>query len=154
MIISSRAAGLLVAAACMLVASGCGQPSRTDLRHAAQSATPPEAVVLLQQDAECVEGARFPSCVEIYFRLGHRPLSERLNLFITNAQRHGWTTKRGRSSGGQVTVKIDKGSYNGGAAFWLDRYLRPVDHCNPLSTIHPCADHLSVQWGGHRFPQA
>jgi len=97
-----------------------------------------------------VEGARFPSCVEIYFRLAaHRPLRNRLDVFLANAQRNGWKAQQHGSGGGEVFVKLSKGIYLGGAGLWLDRYYRPDRaHCNPVSTLYPCADHLFVQWKG------
>jgi hypothetical protein len=148
MIARGRLPSLLVAAACLLVASGCGQPSRGDLHKAARSLLPQGATVLLEQDGGCVEGARFPSCVQVYFRLGNRRFAERLNLFIANARQHGWTAEQGTSAGGEVVVKLSKGSYSGGGGFWLDRYYRPTPHCNPVSTIHPCADSFQIQWKG------
>jgi hypothetical protein len=112
----------LGAAICLLLASGCGQPSRSDLHGAAKSLIPPGAIVLLKRDGECVEGASFPSCTEVYFRLARRPLFERLNLYIANAKQHGWKAERSGAGGGEVFVKISKGSYRGGAGLWLDRY--------------------------------
>lgn len=144
----SRIGRVVAAAACGLLTAGCGQPSRGDLHKAAQSLIPPQAIVLLERDGGCVEGARFPSCVGVYFRLRRRPFAERLELFMTNARQHGWKAERGASAGGEVIVKLSKGSYNGDAGFWLDRYYRPTGHCNPVSTMHPCADHFQVQWKG------
>lgn len=105
---------------------------------------------MLEKDAECVEGARFPSCVEVYFRLAaHPPLGKRLDVFLVNAQRNGWTAEQHGSGGGEVFVKFSKGGYLGAAGLWLDRYYRPDrPHCDPLSLLHPCADHFFVQWKG------
>jgi hypothetical protein len=134
---------------------GCGgQPTRSDLHKAARSATPAQATIVLEKEADCVQGSRFPSCVEIWFRLGHRPLTERLNTFVSAAQRNGWTTRRSGSGGGEVFVRISKGKYKGIAGFWLDRYYKPDGHCDPLGKtaggpVATCADLLSVQWGGH-----
>jgi hypothetical protein len=151
-IASSRVVSAVGAAICLLLASGCGQPSRGDLHGAAKSLIPPGAIVLLKRDGECVEGASFPSCTEVYFRLARRPLFERLNLFITNAKQHGWKAERSGAGGGEVFVKISKGSYRGGAGLWLDRYYRPYrPHCNPVSTLHPCADSFQVQWKGGKI---
>jgi hypothetical protein len=143
-----RAMNLGMAVACLLLASGCGQPSRGDLHEAAHSLVPEGATVLLEKDAGCVEGARFPSCVDVYFRLEHRSLGERLDLFIANAEEHGWKAERGVTLGGEVVVRLSKGSYDGAAGFWLDRYYRPGRHCDPVSTMHPCAEHFEVKWKG------
>lgn len=131
-----------------------GQPTRNQLHQAVRSATPPEASVVLQKDGDCVQGSRFPSCVEVWFRLGHRSLTERLNLFISNAHRHGWTTERSGVGGSEVFIKLSKGKYKGFAGFWVDRYYKPDGNCNPLGKtaggpVATCADLLSVQWGGH-----
>jgi hypothetical protein len=139
---------LAVVAAWLLVASGCGQPSRGDLHEAAHSLLPEGATVLLEKDGGCVEGARFPSCVQVYFRLERRPLGERLDLFVANAEQHGWKAEQAPTVGGEVVVKLNKGSYSGTAGFWLDRYYGPRRGCNPLSTMHPCADSFQVEWKG------
>jgi hypothetical protein len=138
------------AALVVLSAAGCGQPSGADLHSAARSLVPPGATIVLEKDAGCVEGARSPSCVEVYFRLPpSSPLAERLALFLANAQRHGWKAQKHGSGGGEVFVTIGKGSYTGVAGLWLDRYYRPArPHCNPVSVLHPCADHFEVQWKG------
>ena len=143
-----RFASLSVLVGWLAVASACGQPSRGDLHKAAQSLVPPGATVVLEKDGGCVEGARFPSCVVVYFRVAHRRVAERLNLFITNARRHGWKTQRTQNAGGEAGIKLRKGSYLGGAGFWLDPYFRPKPHCDPVSTTHPCADHFQIQWKG------
>src|SRR5438552_18699099 len=113
-------ASVPVVAAGILVASGCGQPSRSHLHEAAQSLIPPGAKVVLEKDADCVEGARFPSCVEVYFRLEHHRVAERLNLFITNARQHGWKAERAPSAGGAAGGKRGRGSYGGGGGLGLD----------------------------------
>ena len=110
--------------------------------------------MLLRKDGGCVEGARSPSCVQIFFRLGRRPFAERLNLFVANARRHGWNAKRGPTVGGEVVVKLSKGSYYGVAAFWLDRYYRPTRPCNSPSANEACADSLQVQWKDSRIIKA
>jgi hypothetical protein len=106
---------------------------------------------LLKKDAGCVEGARFPSCVEVFFRLEHRPFAHRLNLFISNAREHGWKTKRSATVGGEAVIKLTKGPYYAVAGFWRDRYYRPRSDCNPLDTRHPCAESFQVQWKGGTF---
>jgi len=145
---SRRILSPFVATLCLLLAAGCGQPSRGDLHEAAHSLVPRGATVLLEEDGGCVEGARFPSCVDVYFRLEHRSFGERLDLFMANAEQNGWKVERGTSAGGEVVVKLSKGSYHGGAGFWLDRYYRPRRHCNPVSVMRPCADHFEVEWKG------
>jgi hypothetical protein len=110
--------------------------------------------VLLRKDGGCVEGARFPSCVQIFFRLGRRPFAERLNLFVANARRHGWKAKRGATVGGEVVVRLRKGSYSGVAAFWLDRYYHPARPCTSPSATDACADSLQVQWKDSRTIKA
>jgi hypothetical protein len=149
-----RIATFSTAAACLLVASGCGQPTRGDLHEAAQSLVPQGAAVLLKKDGGCVEGARFPSCVQIFFRLGRRPFAERLNLFVANARRHGWRAKRGATVGGEVVIKLSKGSYYGVAGFRLDRYYRPTRPCKSPSAIEACTDSLQVQWKDSRIIKA
>ena len=139
---------LSIAAVCMLLASGCGQPSPGDLHQAAHSLVPQGATVLLEKDGGCVEGARFPSCVEVFFRVEHRTLGERLDLFIANAEQHGWKAELGRTVGGEVVVNLSKGSYWGTAGFWLDRYYRPRRHCDPVSTMRACAESFQVEWKG------
>jgi len=143
-----RVATLSAAAACLLLAPSCGQPSRNDLHKAAESLLPQGAAVLLKKEGGCVEGAGFPSCVEVFFRLEQSGFAERLRLFIINAREHGWKAERGATAGGEMVVKLSKGSYSGVAGLWLDRYYRPRPHCNPVSTIHPCADHFQIQWKG------
>ena len=110
--------------------------------------------MLLRKDGGCVEGARSPTCVQIFFRFGRRPFAERLNLFVANARRHGWKAKRGATVGGEVVVKLRKGSYSGVAGFWLDRYYRPTCPCNSPSANEACADSLQVQWKDSRIIKA
>jgi hypothetical protein len=133
-----------------LAAAGCRQPSRADLHKAGRSLLPPSAAVVLEKDSACVEGARFPSCVEVYFRLAAHPrLGKRRDVFLANARRDGWKTKGYNSGDSEVVVRLSKGSYRGAAAFWVDRYYRPDrPHCGPVSTLQPCADHFFIQWKG------
>jgi hypothetical protein len=64
---------------------------KRQLRSAASSLLPPGAAVLDEVEGDCVELARSPSCVHIYFAQNGMPLEVRTRAVRRAARAVGWT---------------------------------------------------------------
>src|SRR5215210_7361282 len=83
---------VFLAAAALLLATGCsaGRSSPAKLRDGARSLVPPASRLVEEVEADCVELARSPSCVHIYYVPEAEPLRERVRAVEEAADTAGW----------------------------------------------------------------
>jgi hypothetical protein len=81
----------VVAAAAGLAGFAWSERSKRELRSAARSLVPPGARVVDEVEGDCVELARSPSCVHIYFTQDGTPVEARTESLRALARETGWT---------------------------------------------------------------
>jgi hypothetical protein len=141
-----------IASLCASVALG-SQPSGAELHATARTLIPPTVRVVRQRDANCGEGLRFPSCVDVYFQ-DRGSLRKRVAAFIVHARAKGWTTTFRGSAGGERVYLLRRRAYKGRVGFWIDKYYHPTLRCDAgdITRNSPatCAEHFQVEVAANR----
>jgi hypothetical protein len=122
--------------------AGCVGPSEEELREAAGSLVPSGSTIVKEVAADCVELARSPSCVHIYFVLAGRE-EERASAVRRAARASGWAVEAEDSLRGGTSFQLGRGELR--AAVYLasdDEAVRCTQ--NPSRS---CADVVMVEAG-------
>ena len=93
----------------LALASGCGGPSGDELREAARSLVPPGSEVVEEVAADCVELARSPSCVHIYFLAPAASREDRVAAVQEAAREAGWEGVRAETFPGGSQLRCRRG---------------------------------------------
>lgn len=98
------------AASTLAFLSGCSLfgPSRAELQDGARSLVPSRSAVVEEVEGDCVELARSPSCVHIYFILGET-LDARTKIVEDAARESGWSRTRHEAFPGGNQLRYRRG---------------------------------------------
>lgn len=132
---------LLLASAALAVGSGCIGPSANELHDAARSLVPPGSEVVAEVEADCVELARSPSCVHIYFVAQPLSRDERVEAVQSAARAAGWDAVRTERFIGGTQVSFRRGGLKAVVNVWpAERARRCRD-----AAAKECADSAFVE---------
>ena len=124
-------------------ASGCwvlgGSGPR--LRSSAAELVPQGATVVLEQAGDCVELARSPSCVHLYFVTPSAPLSARVRAVEDRASSSGWSLEREERATGGASLRFARRGASAVVYLWHERRAAP---CRDTPRKE-CADVIMVE---------
>jgi hypothetical protein len=124
-----------VALCLLIVAVGCGGAGRAEaLREQVRSLIPESAVVLLEEDGDCVEFAASPSCISTYLTIKGANFATRKRLLRQQGRSAGWRYL-GESRGSQQ-LYFERGDYAGYVFVTEDEVIRRCPR------IRDCRDHV------------
>ena len=98
-----------VAFVVVCLAAGCVGPSADELHEAARSLVPPGSSIVEEVAADCVELARSPSCVHIYFVSATASRDARVAAVEKAAQAEGWEAVRSEAFVGGSQLRFRRG---------------------------------------------
>jgi hypothetical protein len=95
----------------VLVATGCWPfgGGADELRDDARALVPGSARILLEEEGDCVELARSPSCVHVYFAAERLSLAERVDAVETAARAGSWKLDRKEVLLGATELRLRRG---------------------------------------------
>ena len=131
----------LLAASMLGFLSGCIGPSAGELHEAAQSLVPRGSEVVAEVEADCVELARSPSCVEVYFIPEATSRKERAAAVEEAARAAGWGTVSKEHFSGGSSLRFRRDGLQAFVHPGLDERL---DRCRDAPAKN-CADTVSVE---------
>ena len=106
------AARVVLAFAVLTIATGCWPAwggRAAELREGARSLVPSGTRVVEEVEADCVELARSPSCVHIYY-FADQPFDERLRTLEEGATSRGWQTVSREVFAGGAQLRLRRNS--------------------------------------------
>jgi len=133
-------AGLLAS-----VMLGCGGPETEELRGTVDSLVPPSAKVLKRNIGVCTELSN-PDCATVYYRTDDLPLRERVEIFVSNANSHGWDAGPPVYLGHRASLELLRDDYSASATFVVDDRYGQL--CEWTGQVEDCSDHFFVKWEG------
>jgi hypothetical protein len=136
-------ARLVVAAAAVLVLSGCwwGGSSPAALRDGARSLVPPGSRIVEQIEADCIELARSPSCVHIYYIAEAEALRERVRAVEQAAAAAGWRAISREFLLGGANLRFSRERLTASVYIWAEKRAAPCRH----APARDCADVVMVE---------
>jgi hypothetical protein len=138
---SFKRARLVLASTVLGFVSGCIGPSARELHEAAESLVPSGSEIVAQVEADCVELARSPSCVEVYFIPKARSRDERVAAVEQAARAAGWQIVRKETFIGGSELRFRRGGLQAFVHLFPDERL---ERCREAAA-RECADTLSVE---------
>jgi hypothetical protein len=139
--VSAIALGLvLVATGCWPFGGGAGE-----LRDGARALVPDGGRVLLEEEGDCVELARSPSCVHVYFVTERLSLAERVDAVEAAARAESWKLDRKEVLLGATELRLRRGRLRAFVSLRADAFRG--GEC-PADRAKDCADVVMVERGG------
>ena len=132
---------LVVASTLLGFLSGCIGPSADELHEAAQSLVPTGSHIVAKVEGDCVELARSPSCVEVYFIPEADSREERAAAVEEAARAAGWETVSKEVFIGGTSLRFRRGGLQAFVHLVLDEQL---SRCRDVRAKE-CADTVSVE---------
>jgi hypothetical protein len=128
----------------LVLVSSCSSrgSSRDELRDGARSLLPPASDVVDEVEGDCVELARSPSCVMVYYVADSRSSSERMAAIEDRARASGWDLWRKEEfDSGGVELRFRRGRLQAIVNIW---WPNKASRCR-LSPSRACADVIAVE---------
>jgi hypothetical protein len=122
------------------VVSGCFGPSAKELHEAARSLLPPGSEVVAEEEGDCVELARSPSCVQIYFIPSDAARGAPASAVLDVARDTGWKRVGAETFAGGSSLRFQRRR--------LKAYVsvgRSHDVVRCRQAPKECADFISVE---------
>jgi hypothetical protein len=135
--------GGVAALAFVLIASGCWFPrARSErLRDTARALVPPAASVVAEEEGDCVELARSPSCVHLYFVTERSPLLQRVRAVEERAGDAGWELERKEFLAGGASLRFRSRGASAVVYLWAEERAAPCRE----APRKDCADSILVE---------
>jgi hypothetical protein len=135
-------ARLLLASAILALFSGCVGPTAKELHEAARSLVPSDSKVIEEIEADCVELARSPSCVHIYFLAPPLPREERVKAAHDAARSAGWDPVSAEAFAGGTELRFRRDGLQASVHVWPDDRARrcreaPNKDCADSAFVEP-----------------
>lgn len=111
---------LFLTSTVLALASGCIGPSADELHGAARSLAPSGSNVVEEVEGDCVELARSPSCVHIYFVPARASLDERVAAAQETARAAGWDDIRTEIFSGGAQLRFRRGRLAAVVNVWAE----------------------------------
>jgi hypothetical protein len=140
--VRSATARLLLASAVLALTSGCIGPSGRELHEAARSLVPARSDVVEEVEADCVELARSPSCVHIYFLAPTLARDERAKAVQNAARAAGWEAVRAETFVGGTQLRFRRRGLRAVVNIWPEERARdcrdaPAKDCADSAFVEP-----------------
>ena len=132
---------LLLALIVVALASGCVGPSADELRQAARSLVPAGSEVVDEVEADCVELARSPSCVHLFFLPPEASRQKRVTAVERRARAAGWEAVRAETFIGGSHLRFRRSGLRAIVYVSADERLERCRH----APTKECADAVSVE---------
>jgi hypothetical protein len=132
----------LVVASIVALASGCWPGGNADeLREGVRSLVPRGSRVVANVEGDCVELARSPSCIHIYFIADALPLNDRVTAVEDAAEAGGWSATKKEFLPGGANLRFRRRDIEAVVYIWREeRALR----CRE-APARECADAIFVE---------
>jgi hypothetical protein len=136
-----------IALGAVLVATGCWpfRGGAGELREGARGLVPGSARILVEEEGDCVELARSPSCVHVYFAADRLSLVERVDAVEAAARAASWEPERKDVLLGGTVLRFRRGRLRAIVTLRSDALRR--EGC-PDDRVKDCADVAMVERSG------